>query len=159
MPKLESFVMGSISPELAGLLESAAMPSLDGGPINLELGHWLQSDGAKDAKLPPLATCGLWLVCGDLDASHEISQSIETPDGSFWHGIMHRREGDFWNSKYWFRRVGPHPVLKQLASTDYGDSQAFVDRCEAALASGGVEIQSCESSQWREWQLLFKHCL
>src|SRR5262245_6391168 len=29
-----------------------------------------------------------------LDASHEISQSIENPDGSLVHAIMHRREPD-----------------------------------------------------------------
>ena len=36
--------------------------------------------------------------------SHTISQSIETPSGNYWHAIMHRREGDYSNAKYWFRR-------------------------------------------------------
>jgi hypothetical protein len=50
-----------------------------------------------------------------LDASHTISQGIETADGSFVHAIMHRREPDYWNSKYWWRRVGAHPTFPQIA--------------------------------------------
>ncbi|WP_135554199.1 hypothetical protein [Paenibacillus cymbidii] len=57
---------------------------------------------------------GLYLWNGSLDASHAISQDLHDRTGSFWHGIMHRMEGDFDNAKYWFRRVGDHPVYEQL---------------------------------------------
>jgi len=50
-----------------------------------------------------------------LDASHTIAQSIENPDGSLVHAIMHRREPDYWNSKYWWRRVGRHPCFPEIA--------------------------------------------
>ena len=36
--------------------------------------------------------------------------------GSFWHAIMHRREGDFPNSKYWYARCRSHPVLRLIAA-------------------------------------------
>jgi len=159
MLKLERFVFDSVPPELARLLEAATMPSLTAGPKNDDLRDWLQNHGANLPELQPLAKSALWLVSGDLDASHEISQSVATADGSFWHGIMHRREGDFWNAKYWFRRVGRHPVLTKLAKTDYRDPQSFVDRCEAAPAFGDTELEACKTIQWLEWQLLFKHCL
>src|SRR3954469_24071021 len=58
---------------------------------------------------------GLWLWHDWLDESHVISQSLSSATGSFWHAIMHRREGDFSNSKYWYARCQDHPVLQQLA--------------------------------------------
>jgi hypothetical protein len=60
---------------------------------------------------------GLWLYFDWLDQSHTISQKIESPTGSFWHAIMHRREGDFANSKYWYARCASHPVLATLAAS------------------------------------------
>ncbi len=66
-----------------------------------------------------LARCciaGLWLLHDFLDESHAISQQIPTSTGSYWHAIMHRREGDFSNAKYWFRRVADHPIFEPLCT-------------------------------------------
>ena len=51
-----------------------------------------------------------------LDGSHAVSQRIPTADGGFIHAIMHRREPDYWNAKYWWRQVGPHPVFEELGT-------------------------------------------
>src|ERR1051326_5982829 len=59
---------------------------------------------------------GLWLWHDWLDESHRIVQGIETETGSFWHAIMHRREGDFSNSKYWLARCASHPALATIAA-------------------------------------------
>src|SRR3954447_17397484 len=50
----------------------------------------VRSDADADCVLAGLL---LWHDC--LDRSHEISQSISSESGSYWHAIMHRREGDF----------------------------------------------------------------
>jgi len=45
-----------------------------------------------------------------LEPAHAIVQELETPTGAALHGILHRREGDFGNAKYWFRTAGEHPA-------------------------------------------------
>jgi hypothetical protein len=105
---------------------------------------------------------GLLQIHNFLETSHQQSQSIEGEgkhrSGDYWHAIMHRREPDYGNSKYWFRRVGRHPVFEPLArgATPFlKKSQwagaagwlsklvtprgwvpaAFVDMCQAAASS------------------------
>jgi len=58
------------------------------------------------------------------EPSHSISQSIENADGAFVHGILHRREPDYSNAAYWFRRVGKHAVFSKLADR----AKALVDK-------------------------------
>jgi hypothetical protein len=67
-----------------------------------------------DRDMARACLAGLWLYHDFFEASHAISQEIHTPSGSYWHGILHRREGDYDNAKYWFRRVGSHQVFGPL---------------------------------------------
>lgn len=146
-----------LDPELVELIAGAPLSSLAAGPICPRLTRWLR-DPAQLRGLGAKLQAGLWLLAGDLDASHELSQRIDDPDGSFWHGIMHRREGDFGNAKYWFRRVGVHPVLRELAGTAYGDPCEFVDAVQRAVPRSTIP-RELVAVQWDEWQRLFYHCL
>ena len=106
---------------------------------------------------PATVRAGLWLAFGFLDESHALSQEIDTPEGSWWHAIMHRREGDFSNAKYWYRRVGEHPAFAALGWQPT-DALAFVDRCERASREGGAEEQAARQAQQAEWQALLDWC-
>mgnify|MGYP007059390394 CR=1 FL=1 len=109
-----------------------------------------------DLEMADACLSGLWLRFDFLDRSHTISQDIKSATGSFWHGIMHRREPDWSNAKYWFRQVGTHEIFgdlqsaareiiaaedslelsfQSLADSDEWDPFAFVDLCESASCS------------------------
>jgi hypothetical protein len=154
----------------AGTPDTAARGELERLSIETAFAHATVIDHG-------MASCcisGVWLLHDFLDESHTISQSIETPSGSFWHAIMHRREGDFSNAKYWLRRVGRHPVMEHVAeslrdsdsrlgetrlrvSKDW-DPFEFVDRCEAVVRGNRSDRDACLDIQQAEWELLFDFC-
>ena len=51
----------------------------------------------RDRDMADSCRAGLWLYFDHLDESHSLSQDIHTPTGSYWHGLLHRREPDFGN--------------------------------------------------------------
>ncbi|TWT51260.1 hypothetical protein Pla22_40370 [Rubripirellula amarantea] len=148
------------------LIEAAPMPSLGEGPDVPAIAQQVRAIQSNELSAPEqtaeLVRSAMWLLAGDLDRSHDISQSIETADGSLLHGIMHRREGDFSNAKYWFRRVGDHEVLQSLSQNEggYDDPFEFVNDCQSALRKNDEQLISrCEQVQWTEWTFVMHHLL
>lgn len=92
----------------------------------------------------PALQAGLWLLVDDLERSHAISQGIDTPTGSYWHAIMHRREGDFSNAKYWLRQAGSHPVWESLAM----DPSAFVDEVARRQHVNPTDLVELQREEW-----------
>jgi hypothetical protein len=43
---------------------------------------------------------------GHWEQAHDIAQDIHTPEGSWVHAYLHRKEGDNWNANYWYNRAG-----------------------------------------------------
>jgi hypothetical protein len=134
-----------------------------------------------DVDMARCCLAGLWLLFDLLDESHAISQEIDTDSGSYWHGIIHRREPDYGNAKYWFRRVGEHAIFAPLRAEAAGiiqseytigeapaaarfltegacwDAFRFVDFCQQATADRRLELL-CRKVAQAEWRLLFDDC-
>ena len=140
------------------------MPLAHGTCSSVEARQRLQKLSAaelfKGSFAPDAALSGLYLYFSCMDESHNLSQSIETVEGSFWHGILHRQEPDPGNAAYWFRRVGTHSIFPKLREealvlgVDFGprwDPFAFIDLC-------GTGDERALKVQRAEWQLLFDYC-
>jgi hypothetical protein len=106
----------------------------------------------------------------DHDGAHGLCQAHEgDPDCDYVHALLHRREGDFANAKYWFREVGPHPAFLVLAQVAASQGQerlldrgawkpaAMVDACAAALRGTASQRAALEQLQASEFQALGRH--
>ena len=139
--------------ELTDALESSSLDKL------------FEGQSLKNTTFGEAIKSGLLLWNDALDESHTISQGLMNQTGSYWHGIMHRREPDYPNSKYWFGRVGTHPIFPALreraleifkeipnpsdALTDIGqtiasqenwDADQLIDWCEAAEGDSDSDV-------------------
>jgi hypothetical protein len=184
---MKTFNPADYDPVFAPLLAIDRRRPLDAGVEDVQARAAL-ADLSIDASFAPakvidreMAACafaGVWLLHDYLDESHTISQGIDTPSGSFWHAIMHRREGDFSNSKYWFRHVGRHPTYELLAmraaelAAEHGEvaavehlaaggrwePSAFVDLCQSARRGRDRLRDVALDIQQVEWEVLFHYC-
>lgn len=183
MPALEPFAeqaFAVLDPSIKSKIIAAPYPGLGDGPLYDELAATLKKLTQNPAQcllqeigdIAPKRwdewVSGLWLLAGDIDRSHTLSQDITNHEGSFLHAIMHRREGDFSNAKYWFNRVGQHPVidqLQELTNGEYNDGCDFVDCVARVLRKpndqreASEKRQRYEKLQWIEWQSLMVYCL
>jgi hypothetical protein len=168
----------SAPPPLQALLSGSA-PELGPGPrsgveplatVNQQVDKATRDLGLA-AQRAELVRALVLLWHDHLDAAHAIVQDVENRDGSYLHAILHRREPDASNAKYWFRRVGTHPCYEALAAQagpplrqareqhltrivgpqGQWDACAFVDACVASSQAQQLtpilrEIQATEFS-------------
>jgi hypothetical protein len=162
--------MSSAQSRFRDLLKSPQLAELGPGPRTgvRSVSEVDSMVGEVPAQSRELVRALILLWHDHLDEAHRISQEIENRDGSFVHAIMHRREPDFWNSKYWWRRVGNHPAFAEIASrvesllkereaeelsrkllpNGKWDPCAFVEACETARPENELllrEIQRIEA--------------
>lgn len=76
----------------------------------------IAADESIPHKLAIAIRAGLLQRYDFFEEAHDLAQSIEgDPVADYWHAIMHRREPDPSNARYWYRHVGRHPIFKSLA--------------------------------------------
>lgn len=172
--------------KLRKLLEAGGLPELGPGPregvaplneLNAELDELLSASNLSEGSQRLVR--GLILLWHDhMEPAHEIAQAIENSDGSFLHGILHRREPDYGNAGYWFRRVGRHrcfpeiakrtgellqsrnelTIQKQLIRNGDWDAFGFIDACEKASVrnSGDATVKLLREIQGIETEVLLE---
>jgi hypothetical protein len=191
----EAFKVMSAKPHLTGfeafkkLIATPELPDLGPGPranvesiasLDKRLGEYFgTADLRKSTR--ELLRCAALLWHDHHDAAHVIAQDDSSAEGSFLHGILHRREPDYDNARYWFRRVGKHPAYLGLAKSvaelrDQSPDQrlanklipggswdpfGFIDACAEAAASPGSDPRKklLRQIQAIELEALLRHIL
>lgn len=156
---------------LWNLIDTAGLAALDRGPragvadaatLKRALAEPL-AGLARESRDAALALALLWH--DDLDGAHQLCQAHEGhPECDYVHALLHRREGDFANAKYWFHAVGSHPVFPAVAqvATALGQAglvtagqwrpAAMVDACAAALRrerGGSTVLMQVQAAEFR----------
>jgi hypothetical protein len=129
----------------------------------------------RDGRAPEAAVGALWLRHGDWDEAHTIIQDLPSTEAAYWHGILHRLDGDSANAAYWFRRTEGHALYKHFAfeakrlagqHPEGGfavpvkwDAVAFVEFVDQVRQAPGTPGYAFALAiQEAEWQLLFDWC-
>ncbi len=147
-------------------------------PLNYELLRRIQSaedsliSGDRtigDAAMFALVRGGLLYAVDGIPEAHAIFQDAKSDLGSYWHGMMHRREGDFDNARYWFRRAGSLPFFNALhrvasehsavmARQSNWDPYLFTSECEQARFGETEGLRALVELQRAEFEVLFDYC-
>ena len=70
----------------------------------------------------------LHLLNDELDAAHLLVQPHEEDaTANYIHQLVHRREGDWSNARYWVGKTGTHPFYAEFGN---GTARERVDRCQ-----------------------------
>ena len=121
----------------------------------------------EEKELPPLVRGALFYALDALEDGHRLFQDAPGDLGSYWHGMMHRREADFDNARYWFRRAGRmaffpavHGAVKQasglFARQPTWDPYLFTGECEQAKYGAETEAELAKVQQG-EFEAVFDY--
>ncbi|KAK0443890.1 uncharacterized protein EV420DRAFT_1575227 [Desarmillaria tabescens] len=139
--------------ELASILLARPIPSLKPSDI-YDRSLTPRIEALKD---PIPVRSALHLLNDNIDRAHTLAQSDDgNLTSNYLHAQLHRREGDYCNSKWWLGTgmQSSHPVLDKVHG---GVSQAkkFVDDCQAATTSS----EELKAKQWEELKSTVEYAL
>ncbi len=121
-----------------------------------------------DPAVFPLVRGGLFYAVDAIHEAHSVFQDASGDLGAYWHGMMHRREGDFDNARYWFRRAGKlgffdalhhaaceHSAL--MARQSNWDPYVFTGECEQARFGADENLKELAALQLIEFEGVFDY--
>jgi hypothetical protein len=121
-----------------------------------------------DPKNFALARGGLLYALDDLEGAHRLFQDAPGDLGAYWHAMLHRREPDFENARYWFRRAGEMPFFSELhsraaafsadvAKQESWDPYLFTGQCEQARYGDTEIVAELGALQLGEFEVVFDY--
>jgi hypothetical protein len=171
------------------IVRTSELPELGPGPrkdvlavsaLQAQLEAFFKKAGLSQDRRVRLGAAAL-LYHDHHDAAHDLVQDMTDADGALIHAILHRREPDYWNAKYWYRRIADHPIYRHLAAALTGlsanevgqalatrlavtgtvDPFVFVDSCEelARAESNDPQVAFLRSVQQAEFEALVSHLM
>jgi hypothetical protein len=149
-------------------------PESDSGDA-VRLKRQSPQESFPNARNPEAAHAALLLLHGCWEASHNLIDDNETPEGCYVHAIVHRIEPDIGNSGYWFRRVGQHSIFSDIHERakqflnetpirgwtlkPSWDPYLFNQWCEEARRAPGSDKEKvARAIQQAEFDLLYAWC-
>ncbi|CAF3362708.1 unnamed protein product [Rotaria socialis] len=133
----------------------------------------------KNSTTPLFAIASLHLFNDDIGSCHDIVEKHSGHDiADYLHYLLHRREGDYWNAKWWVRQLKSQEFKSVYLSEKYNlfgnqkntndlsnsaqlveaqkRAQTFVDRCEQAERQEDEEEKNLlKQMQWDEMKTVF----
>ncbi|CAF1407104.1 unnamed protein product [Adineta steineri] len=133
----------------------------------------------KDSNTSLFAIASLHLLNDDIGSCHDI---VEKHGGhaiaDYLHYLLHRREGDYWNAKWWIRQLKSQEFKSVYLTEQYNSfsneknidnlsnnaqlseaqkrAQAFVDRCEQVEKQNNEQEKDLlKQMQWNEIKTVF----
>ncbi len=123
---------------------------------------------ATDPAMAALMRAALFYFHNALPDSHDILNKAAGDVAAYWHGMVHRREGDFENARYWMRRAGEQPTFAELhaRASDGSPNMArqmgwdpflFINLCEQ-LRFGADDLRlEVAALQHAEFDVMFSY--
>ena len=148
------------------------------GPLDSDLVRSLREcdDGVlggkkilADAEMFAQVRGGLFYALDALPEAHAIFQEATDDPGAYWHGMLHRREGDFDNARYWFRRAGVLPFFAEahrgacahselMACQSNWDPYLFTGQCEQTRFGADELADEMQALQRVEFHAILDYC-
>ncbi|KAL8768259.1 MAG: hypothetical protein Q9209_005490 [Squamulea sp. 1 TL-2023] len=111
--------------------------------------------------LHPTLEVAFHILNNDLPSAHFLVRHMQSPpayEGMFWHGILHRIEGDYDNARAWYDNVSESDVFKHTWSEGKDDALDFIGRVENLNKNRKGSREDLEKESLEEIKKVIEWC-